>query len=116
MWSRRTWILTMVWTAHSGIFTVRRYTTWWMSKSKVREERFRCVVCHPCSENSDCQNCPLPPPAFFFLLSFTKILSGSLLLASTCCFVDELDDIRGHGRIIIDTPSHIPTTNAFFFS
>jgi len=50
MWSRQIWILTMVGTAHSGIFTVPRYTTWWRRKrkrkSKVRDSRFRCVVCH----------------------------------------------------------------------
>jgi len=56
------------------------------------------------------------PPFFFFFLSFTKTLSDSPLLASILCPVDELDDIRGHGKIIIDTSSHIPHTNALFSS
>ena len=55
------------------------------------------------------------PPAFFFL-SFTKILSDSPLLASIRRLIDELDDIRGHGKIIIDTSSHIPHHQCLFFS
>ena len=64
-------------------------------------------------ENAHCRNSPLLPPAFFF--SFTKILSDSPLLASSIrCLVDELDDIRGHGKIIIDTSSHISHHQCLF--
>jgi len=66
MWSHRTWILTTVGTAHSGIFTVRRYTTWWRRKrkSKVRDERFRCVVSY--LKMQIVEIAPLLPPAFSF--------------------------------------------------
>jgi len=53
-----------------------------------------------------------PPFSFFLLPRFYQTLRS---LASIRCLVDELDDIRGHRKIIIDTSSHIPTTNAFFF-
>jgi len=70
-----------------------------------------CVI----PENADCRNSPLLPPAFF--LSFTKILSDSALLASSiCCLLDELDDIRRHGKIIIDTSSHISHHHCLFLS
>jgi len=70
-----------------------------------------CVI----PENAGCRNCPLLPPAFFFL-SFTKILSDSPLLASIRHLIDELDDIRGHGKIIIDTSSHTPHHQCLFSS
>jgi len=69
-----------------------------------------CVI----PKNADCRNCPLIPPAFFFFLSFTRILSDSPLLASIRCLVDELDDIRGHGKISIDTSSHISHDQCLF--
>ena len=50
-----------------------------------------------------------------FFLSFTKILSESPLLASIRCLVDQFDDIRGHGKIIIDTLSYIPHHQSHFF-
>jgi hypothetical protein len=52
-----------------------------------------------------------------FLLPFSFLYDQdslhSLLLASIRCLVDGLDDIRGHGKIIIDTSSHIPHQQYF---
>jgi len=56
-------------------------------------------------------DCPFLPPFSFFY----QDLSHSSLLASNRYPVDELDDIRGHGKIIIDTSSHILPLPMLFF-
>jgi len=72
MWSRRTWILIMVGTTHSGIFTVRRYTMWWRRKRKNEVRGVSCLK----MQIVEIARSFRPP---FFVLSFTKVLSDSPL-------------------------------------
>jgi len=111
LWSRRTLNLIMVGTAHSGIFMVRRYTTWWRKKRgrvNFATSAFGAYLKIQIVEIAR----SFRPPFFFLLPRFYQILRS---LASIRCLVDELDNICGHGKIIIDTSSHPPPT-PFFFS
>jgi len=65
------------------------------------------------SENSDgpSRNCPLLRPSFLFL----TCLSYPPHLVSIHCLVDEVDRCCGHGKIIIDTSSRIPTSPFLVF-
>ena len=71
------------------------------------DERLRCVVCH----TRRLSKLPAPSARLFF---FTKILLDSPVLASIRCLVDELDDIRGQGKINLDTSSHVPHHQCLF--
>ena len=101
--------------ARIGIFTARRYTTWLKRKRKSNGSNGSLVLVVRGVSSLKLQIVEIARSFRPFLFVYQD-LSHSSLLASIRYPVDELDDIRGHGKIIIDTfVPYPPTTNAFCF-
>src|SRR6266581_1577139 len=98
--------------ARIGIFTARRYTTWLKRKRKRHgSNASRVLVVRGVSSLKF--HIVEIARSFRPFLFFYQDLSHSSLLASIRYPVDELDDIRGHGKIIIDT--FVPYPHQCFF-